>query len=187
MYIKEKKVSQDKQFLIWYQVLQKFFILIFISSALVSCLGSNANSYLGYGTSGFIKSYDAAKIRLRHLDLINAVRHERNMKGLSYSKELNASASTHALDISNQKRAWNFGSDYSSPQERAELSGFVGMIMGENVSETFEGEFSVLQVWLKNNLSSKIILDPRATHIGLGWFQEENGTLWWVQDIGRSN
>ena len=59
--------------------------------------------------------------------------------------------------------------------------------MGENISETFEGEFSVLQVWLKNSLSSKIILDPRATHIGLGWFQEENGTLWWVQDIGRSN
>ena len=167
--------------------MQKFVIFIFICSTLISCIGGNANSYYGYSKSGSIKSYDAAKIRLRHLDLVNAVRHERNMRGLSYSKELNASASTHALDISNQKRAWNFGSDHSSPQERAELSGFVGMIMGENISETFEGEFSVLQVWLKNSLSSEIILDPRATHIGLGWFQEENGTLWWVQDIGRIN
>ena len=167
--------------------MQKFFIFIFISSALISCIGSNVNSYLGYNKSGPIKSYDSTKIRLRHLDLVNAVRHDRNIIGLSYSKELNASASTHALDISNQKRAWNFGSDHSSPQERAEISGFVGMIMGENISETFEGEFSVLQVWLKNSLSSEIILDPRATHIGLGWFQEENGTLWWVQDIGRIN
>jgi hypothetical protein len=28
-------------------------------------------------------------------------------------------------------------------------------------------------------------MDPLATHIGLGWFQEENGTIWWVQDIGQ--
>ena len=34
------------------------------------------------------------------------------------------------------------------------MSGFVGIITGENVSETYEGEFLVLQVWLKNSLSS---------------------------------
>jgi uncharacterized protein YkwD len=132
-----------------------------------------------------IKSYNSAKVRLRHLDAVNALRYERSLESLSFSKELNASASTHAIDISNQKRAWNFGSDHSSPQERAELSGFKGIVRGENISETFEGEFEVLQVWLKNNLSSQIILDPEATHIGLGWFQEENGTIWWVQDIGQ--
>ena len=60
-------------------------------------------------------------------------------------------------------------------------------MLGENVSETFEGEFEVLQVWLKNSLSSQVILDPEATHIGLGWFQEQDGTIWWVQDIGRKS
>ena len=165
--------------------MQKFLILIFSCFILISCVGSKANSYLGFNTSGMIKSFDSSKIRLRHLDAVNAVRHERDLAELSFSNELNASATTHAMDISNQKRAWNFGSDYSSPQERAELSGFVGVVRGENVSETFAGEFEVLQVWLNNNLASKIMLDPKATHIGLGWFQEPSGTIWWVQEIGQ--
>ena len=165
--------------------MQKFLILIFSCSILISCVGSKSNPYLGYSKSGMIESYDAIKLRLRHLDAVNALRHERDLAVLSFSKELNASATTHAIDISNQKRAWNFGSDYSSPQERAELAGFVGIIRGENVSETFEGEFEVLRVWLNNDLSSKVILEPNATHIGFGWFQEDNGTIWWVQKIGQ--
>tara|TARA_Y200000002_G_scaffold46306_1_gene33506 strand:- start:1855 stop:2361 length:507 start_codon:yes stop_codon:yes gene_type:complete len=164
--------------------LKNFILYVLICFIFTACLGNDVNTYLGYGKSGLIKSYNSEKIRLRHIDVINALRFERALGQLSFSKELNASANTHALDISNQKRAWNFGSDYSSPQDRAEISGFTGIIVGENVSETFEGEFEVLQVWLKNNLSSKVILDPMATHIGLGWFQEENGTIWWVQLIG---
>ena len=158
---------------------------LFICLILTSCVGSNSNIYLGYSKSGTIESYNSTKLRLRHLDAVNALRHEHALGALAFSKELNASSRTHAIDISNQKRAWNFGSDYSSPQERAELSGFNGVVRGENVSETFEGEFEVLRVWLKNDLPSKIILDPKATHIGFGWFQEDNGTIWWVQQIGQ--
>ena len=165
--------------------MKKSLISILILFVLISCVGSNSGSYLGYNKSGLINSFSSSKIRFRHLDIVNALRQERGLTLLSYSNALNASARTHAMDISNQKRAWNFGSDYSSPQERADLSGFRGFIRGENVSETFEGEFEVLQVWLKNNLSSKIIFDSQATHIGFGWFQETNGTIWWVQDIGQ--
>lgn len=164
----------------------RFFLFISLMCfALVSCVGGNANSYLGYSKSGLIKLYDSAKIRLRHLDVVNALRQERGLTTLTYSSELNASANTHALDISNQKRAWNFGSDFSSPQERAEVSSFSGIVRGENVSETFEGEFEVLQVWLKNSLSSKIILDDKANQLGLGWYQDPNGTIWWVQVLGQ--
>ena len=162
--------------------------LLLISSLvliLFSCVASNPSTYLGYSKSGMIGKFNPTKIRSRHVEVVNALRYEKGLQELSYSKALNASARTHAMDISNQKRAWNFGSDYSSPQDRAELSGFIGIIRGENVSETFEGEFEVLQVWLKNSLSSHIILDPKATHIGLGWFQEASGTIWWVQEIGQ--
>ena len=153
---------------------------------LVSCVSSNANSYLGYRKSGPISSYDSAKIRLRHLDIVNALRQESGLKTLTYASELNASADTHAIDISNQKRAWNFGSDSSSPQERAEVSSFSGIVIGENVSETFEGEFEVLQVWLRNSLSSEVIMDKDANQIGMGWHQDENGTIWWVQVLGQT-
>ena len=166
--------------------LKNFLIFNIICLTLVSCVANNTNSYLGYGKSGLIESYDSTKIRHRHLDIVNALRQENGLKTLTYSSELNASADTHSIDISNQKRAWNFGSDSSSPQERAEVSGFSGIVRGENVSETFEGEFETLQVWLKDKLASRVILDKEANQIGLGWHQDLNGTIWWVQVLGQT-
>ena len=166
--------------------LKTFLIINLLWLAVTSCVSNNSDSYLGYVKSGLIETYDSTKIRLRHLDTVNALRQERGLMMLTYSSKLNASANTHAIDISNQKRAWNFGSDASSPQERAEVSGFLGIIRGENVSETYGGEFEVLQVWLKNELSSKIILDDGSNQLGLGWYQDPNGTIWWVQVLGQS-
>ena len=60
-----------------------------------------------------------------------------------------------------------------------------GIVIGENVSETFEGEFLVLQVWLENALPRSVLFDVDATHLGFGWFQEENGKIWWVQVLGQ--
>ncbi len=141
--------------------------------------------YLGFSSSGTLSSYNSNQLRLRHLDIVNALREEKGLSVLKMSTQLNASSTTHARDIFSQKRAWNFGSDNSSPQARAKVSGFNGVIVGENVSETFEGEFDVLQVWLDYPMALAVILSPAATHLGLGWYQEENGKTWWVQDIGK--
>ena len=112
---------------------------------------------------------------------------EKGLSSLNYSTALTASAETHARDIANQKRAWNFGSDYSSPMDRSARAGFKGILRGENVSETFEGEFEVLQVWVNNPISKSVLFDPKATHIGLGWYQEADGKIWWVQDVGQQS
>ncbi len=160
-------------------------ILVFCYLVFLGCVSSNSSVYESYEKSGIISNFDSSEIRLRHLDSINAIRLERGLAELNISPELNASADTHARDIAVQKRAWNFGSDYSSPLNRALVSGFNGSIRGENVSETFEGEFSILQVWLNHELSRLVILDPKLTHLGLGWHQEESGKIWWVQDLGQ--
>ena len=152
-----------------------------------ACVASKTDAYYGFRVSGSIASYSSQKIIMRQLDLINAIRMEKGFQPLIISNELNASAKTHALDIANQNRAWNFGSDASSPQERGDISGYDGIVTGENVSETYEGEFSVLQVWLKYPISRNVILNPSSTHFGLGWYQEDDGKTWWVQDIGQSN
>ena len=164
---------------------KKLFIFFVALSSLASCVGGSTDPYLGYSKSGFIKSFDSQKIRLRHIDTLNALRVEKGLNSLTYSTALNASAETHARDMAQQKRAWNFGSDYSSPKERSLRSGFSGVLRGENVSETFEGEFEVLQVWVTNPLTKKVLFDPKATHVGLGWYQGSDGTIWWVQDIGQ--
>ena len=169
----------------------KIFLLkkrfIFVTSFILLCIGCVSNNkeiYIGNKDSGRIENFDSVEIRKRHLDYLNAIRQERGLTNLQISNSLNSSAATHARDIFKQQRAWNFGSDGSSPQKRAEISGFKGVVTGENVSETYEGEFLVLQVWVKNSFSRSVLLNKEATHLGLGWFQQDNGKIWWVQVLG---
>jgi uncharacterized protein YkwD len=169
----------------------KIFLLkkryIFVTSFILLCIGCVSNNkeiYIGNKDSGRIENFDSVEIRKRHLDYLNAIRQERGLTNLQISNSLNSSAATHARDIFKQQRAWNFGSDGSSPQKRAEVSGFKGVVTGENVSETYEGEFLVLQVWVKNSFSRSILLNKEATHLGLGWYQQDNGKIWWVQVLG---
>ena len=172
----------------------KIFLLkkryIFVASLILLCIGCVSNNeeiYIGNKDSGRIENFDSVEIRKRHLDYLNAIRQERGLTNLQISNSLNSSAATHARDIFKQQRAWNFGSDGSSPQKRAEVSGFKGVITGENVSETYEGEFLVLQVWVKNSFSRSVLLNKEATHLGLGWYQQDNGKIWWVQVLGLQN
>ena len=169
----------------------KIFLLkkryIFVTSFILLCIGcvsNNEDIYIGNKDSGRIENFDSEEIRKRHLDYLNALRQERGLTNLQISNSLNSSAATHARDIFKQQRAWNFGSDGSSPQKRAEVSGFKGVVTGENVSETYEGEFLVLQVWVKNSFSRSVLLNKEATHLGLGWYQQDNGKIWWVQVLG---
>ncbi len=161
------------------------FAALFIVSA---CTPTNTSGiYGGNAESGAIAAFNSDAIRLRHLDSVNALRLEQGLQPLKLSAELTASAETHALDMSAQQRAWDFGSDGSSPQSRAERAGFVGLVTGENVAETYKGEFFVLQAWLENPLSRASILDPEATDLGLGWYQEPNGKLWWVEVMAKAD
>ena len=169
----------------------KIFLLkkryIFVTSFILLCIGCVSNNkeiYIGNKDSGRIENFDSVEIRKRHLDYLNAIRQERGLTNLQISNSLNSSAATHARDIFKQQRAWNFGSDGSSPQKRAEISGFKGVVTGENVSETYEGEFLVLQVWVKNSFSRSVLFNKEATHLGLGCYQQDNGKIWWVQVLG---
>ena len=169
----------------------KIFLLkkryIFVASFILLCIGCVSNNdeiYIGNKDSGRIENFDSSEIRKRHLDYLNAIRQERGLTNLQTSNSLNSSAATHARDIFKQQRAWNFGSNGSSPQKRAEVSGFKGVVTGENVSETYEGEFLVLKVWVNNSFSRSVLLNKEATHLGLGWYQQDNGKIWWVQVLG---
>lgn len=128
-----------------------------------------------------INPRDAHSIRLNQMDLVNTIRAERGLQPVTLSAALTAAAQTHGRDMAVQLRAWNFGSDRSSPQTRAERAGFDGLVTGENVAETFLNSVEIFQVWLSDPRAKAAMLHPDATHIGLGWYQEESGKLWWVQ------
>ena len=166
--------------------MKNFTLKILLLVILMGCVGTNTDVYLGYSKSGVISSFEAKSLKSRHLEMVNALRLENGRSPLTYSNSLSAASKTHAFDIARQQRAWNYGSDSSSAIERAKMSGFEGLVLGENVSETYEGEYDVLNVWFKSKIGREIILDSKATHLGLSWYQDSTGKVWWVQMIGNS-
>ena len=126
-------------------------------------------------------------VRARHVDAVNAFRAERGLQPLKLSARLTAAAKTHARDMSVQQRAWHFGSDGSSPPDRAARAGYAGVILGENISESFDSEIDLIQSWLSDPNTRSVMLNPRGTDIGFGWVQQTDGRLWWVQVVGRTD
>ena len=138
------------------------------------------------GGEGRLTPADADPIRLRHLDAVNAVRTQAGLPPVQLSAELNAASETHARDMYVQQRAWHFGSDLTSPRERAFRAGYRGELVGENLAEGQDSDLVVLQSWLDFKDTRDVIMDPAARGLGLGWFQEPNsGKIWWVQLVGR--
>jgi uncharacterized protein YkwD len=169
-----------------YKYMKNFTFKLMLLAILMSCVGTNTDVYHGFSKSGVISNFEANALKSRHLEMVNALRLENGRSALKYSNSLSAASKTHAFDIARQQRAWNYGSDASSAIERAKISGFTGLVLGENVSETYEGEYDVLDVWFKSKIGREIILDPKATDLGLSWYQDSTGKVWWVQMIGKS-
>ncbi|MEM7242928.1 MAG: CAP domain-containing protein [Pseudomonadota bacterium] len=152
--------------------------------ALSACV-DGSNSTIGDGTKVIrLGAIGERKIAFRHLDAVNAIRSARGLRAVELDPTLVAVAKNHAADMSRQNRPWHFGSDGSSPPERVSRSGFAGSFEGQNISETFEDDFSTLNAWMSDPLTSQVVLDPEANALGIGYFQESTGKIWWVQVMG---
>lgn len=131
-----------------------------------------------------IKSGDTAKIQFRMLDSVNALRVSAGKNPLELDGKLTAAAATHSRDMSVQNRPWHFGSDGSSPLDRVARSGYIGQMVGENISETYENESETLAAWMQTPSTREVVLAQRARKMGLSWFQEPNGKIWWTMVTG---
>ena len=131
-----------------------------------------------------ISSQDEAKIEFRMLDSVNQLRAAAGAAPVQLNSQLNAAAATHSRDMSVQNRPWHFGSDGSSPLDRARRVGYQGDLLGENISETYETELETLAAWMEQPDTRAVITDARARNLGFSWFQEPNGKIWWTLITG---
>lgn len=129
---------------------------------------------------------DVDAIQFRMEESINALRQAAGVAPVSLDPNLIASAATHARDMSVQNRPWLFGSDGSSPLDRAARAGFTGRLIGEVISESYETELETLAAWTQDSDSRAVILDPTARRIGFAWYQEPAGKLWWTLSVGTA-
>lgn len=172
---------------VWNEMLRREVLAGLGAIALAGCEQTASGSGISGGGRRVVAASelaDRSAVRFRHLDSVNAIRAQRGLPQLAFSQALNSAAATHARDMSLQKRAWHFGTDRSNPQTRAQRAGFGGLVIGENIAETFDGDLATLQDWLDEPGASAIMLSPAATSLGLGWFRETSGKLWWVQLVG---
>ncbi|WP_394179039.1 CAP domain-containing protein [Yoonia maritima] len=131
-----------------------------------------------------ITDNDKAAVQFRMLDSVNALRSKAGVAPVQLNAQLNAAAATHARDMSIQNRPWLFGSDGSSPLDRARRAGFPGRLLGENISESYETELQTLAAWMSQPDTRAVILDPNARSMGFAWYQEPAGKLWWCMNMG---
>ncbi len=125
-------------------------------------------------------------IQFRMLDSVNELRAAAGAAPVQLDSKLNAAAATHARDMSVQNRPWHFGSDGSSPLDRVARVGYPGIMLGENISETYETELQTLSAWMEQPDTRNVILDPRAVKMGFAWHQESNGKIWWTLLMGSA-
>lgn len=131
-----------------------------------------------------ISNSDARRLPFRALDAVNALRQGSGAPALELDSNLSAAAATHSRDMSVQNRPWHFGSDGSSPLDRAARSGFTGQLLGETISETYETELETIAAWLEEPGPRRVLLDPRGRRMGFAFFQEANGKIWYTLNVG---
>lgn len=131
-----------------------------------------------------ISESDAGEVQYRMLDSVNALRRARGAPALQLDPLLTAAAATHARDMAVQNRPWHFGSDGSSPLDRVRRAGYQGMLLGENISETYETELETLSAWMQVSDTRAVILDANARDMGFAWYQEPSGKIWWTLVTG---
>ncbi|QQA42843.1 CAP domain-containing protein [Pelagovum pacificum] len=133
-----------------------------------------------------ISTEDAGEVQARMLEGVNSVRAANGVSPIVYDDRLNSAAASHSRDMAVQNRPWHFGSDGSSPLDRARRFGYPGLVLGQNISETYETELETLGAWMQAPDTRETIVDPRAREMGFSWFQEPAGKIWWTLVIGNS-
>lgn len=132
-----------------------------------------------------IGARDAEVIPLRVVESVNTLRAARGTAPMVLNPQLSAAAVAHSQDMSRQNRSWHWGSDGSSPLDRAARAGFMGTVTGENISETYETELETLSAWMLLPDTRDVILNPASTQVGFGWYQEPSGKIWWTMLTGH--
>ncbi len=162
-------------------------LLVFCLVALAACTDTSTTA-LGADGRPLPTVYkirgSTDKLQFRMLDSVNALRQASGLQPVQLNAQLNAAAATHSKDMARQNRPWHFGSDGSSPIDRAARAGYFGTFLGEAISETYETETETLAAWMQEPGPRAVIMDPKASQMGFAWHQEKGGKIWWTLEMG---
>lgn len=171
-------------------MMTKFKLLAVLSLMALAACQPRAATQLGPDGQPLPVAYriddrEAAEIPVRVQQQLNMLRANVGLPPLALNAQLTAAAMAHSRDMAAQNRAWHWGSDGSSPLDRARRQGYYGTLIGENISETYENDIQTLNAWMAVRDTRDVIMDPTATNLGFAWYQEPSGKIWWTLLTGN--
>lgn len=124
----------------------------------------------------------------RALMEINRARKAAGLPALVVDLRLVRAAKTHAADLATLNRVSHRGSDRSEPADRATAAGYVWTFVAENVAAGYVTGEEVVTGWMESHSHRDNIMDPLATHVGIGYVRRESGTFqhYWSASFGAS-
>lgn len=129
------------------------------------------------------------------LEQINAVRAQPRQCGgqafaattpLAWNATLGTAAEGHARSMANQNYFDHKGRDGRTPGDRAELAGYVGQQIGENIAAGQDSARKVLDGWLASPGHCANLMNPQYRELGAGYAVDpkSDAGIYWTAMFG---
>jgi uncharacterized protein YkwD len=130
-----------------------------------------------------LPSRDASAFELRVLELINDERTARNLTPLVWHDTLGALARAHSEDMARNDFLSHTSSDGTSFDQRIIGAGIPWLVLAENVGAGQSTPEAVVAAWMSSPGHRENILEPRITHVGIGYAYNANSRFghFWTQ------
>ncbi|MCF6782067.1 CAP domain-containing protein [Stutzerimonas stutzeri] len=129
------------------------------------------------------------------LDLINQARGQARQCGtqsfsaatpLAWSAALGTAAEAHGRAMANGNFFSHLGSDGRTPGDRAELAGYDGAQIGENIAAALDTPRKVVDGWLASPGHCANLMNPRFSDLGAAYAvdPQSDGGIYWTAMFG---
>ena len=117
---------------------------------------------------------------------INEARRLHGLPPLVYNYELSIAAQLHTVDMAQNPEIMHDGSDDSTPAERQQRYGYLGIYGGEAVAWGWQSPVPVVEFWVNSPPHRTLILNPNAREVGIGFTADGTApNLWyWAAEFG---
>jgi uncharacterized protein YkwD len=99
---------------------------------------------------------------------------------VSWNDTLERSARHHAIDMFANHYFSHLSEDGTPPIARAQLAGYTGTYVGENIARGYSTVAEVIAGWKESESHCKNLMDTIYLEVGAGKFSD-----YWVLDLGR--
>ena len=118
------------------------------------------------------------------LDLVNAFRTANGLKALTLDDRLCHAAAAQSKDQAVHSAIGHYGSDGSTPMQRAERAGYHAKIASENVASGEKSFGDALNIWKDSSGHRANLLRPNVDAIGVGMAKNSSGRPYWTLVLG---